>query len=497
MKAGLDFPFIGWYLSMKKYVKFPEIYQGPGRAFLLYLGKIEPFIAFFGQAPFAVAFKSIRRQVLEDAGKMIDSVKASTGFNGSKKPDIQNPDSLIGQMIGTLNTSVEILFRQNPKITKNFGTVKDPSENAIKKLIDLLYKTRSSKHEFEHSQNLKNFIFELHAFPFYKGSLEETWAYCDRYLKLHKKLEKGTLPKKTSEEDLLVIKDIEKMKLFEEFFQIKRWLGSVPRLLLKNMGLEMHGIHEIGDAINSFILKNDRMPQHIAGEPDFAESKLRAHLDQFMSSSSRDSLIERFSFETRTVLDNLISTTSKGTIEEDIDDFVKEADRLPDFIYSKLARGVYTHQVLVEQNLAKRIEAFLRTGKLKIANLDAHTQTLLDQSIIYQRLVDELINEMEIITDPAFHTVGNKLADYTANLSLEVLEDHKNYKILKSLEFLPENSFPHSRQRLKRLQELISNIHNRSPSSLQNSSNYGKKKWFTPFREFFEKTPFSGVQFKL
>jgi superfamily II DNA or RNA helicase len=46
---GFDFPFIGWYVSMKRFVKPWEVYQGPGRAFRLSLGKNVPEVIFFGQ----------------------------------------------------------------------------------------------------------------------------------------------------------------------------------------------------------------------------------------------------------------------------------------------------------------------------------------------------------------------------------------------------------------------------------------------------------------
>ena len=70
MREGLDFPFIGWYVSMKRTVKFPEIVQGPGRAYRLSINKPTPAVLFFGEAPEEVAYRSIRNLVLSEAGNI-------------------------------------------------------------------------------------------------------------------------------------------------------------------------------------------------------------------------------------------------------------------------------------------------------------------------------------------------------------------------------------------------------------------------------------------
>jgi hypothetical protein len=231
MREGLDFPFIGWYASMKRSVKFPEIVQGPGRAYRLSINKPTPAVLFFGEAPEEAAYRSIRNLVLSEAGDLDPHIAKARAFVGRRKFEKEQPHAVLGKLSNALNTTVEFIFRKNRRSTTWYGELKNPSETVVNNMRDEIAKGRFSKHYFEVSDALKDMVYELNAFPFFRGNMQETWELTDRLSRIAKKGE--PYPKTVTPEELMILKDPDLMGMVEgpTYLAQKHLIEEVQRVL--------------------------------------------------------------------------------------------------------------------------------------------------------------------------------------------------------------------------------------------------------------------------
>lgn len=432
MREGLDFPFIGWYVSMKRTVKFPEIVQGPGRAYRLSINKPTPAVLFFGEAPEEVAYRSIRNLVLSEAGNVDPHIAKARAFIGRKKYEKEQPNATLGKLSNSLNTTVEFIFRKNRRSTTWYGELKSPSETVVNNMRNEVAKSRFSKHYFEVSDAIKEMVYELNAFPFFRGNLKETWDLTDRLSRVAKK--GMPYPETITPEELMILKDPELMGLVEEFKGFKSWLGPIPRKILEEFDIRPAGLYELADTINAYIRRNGEFPgdylkvfgKALSDETDKAfeapiyltQKHLVEEVQKILDSSMKDSFINRLNYQSRTALDHMIRGSSGKSIEQDIFEFYSEYGRLPKFIFDKLDGGVYTHQDKLEHLMATRMQAFLKSGKIKLEDLSDEILNAIDESNLYQNMMRDFVVSAETIKN------------YGRNITTETL-DESDQELLK------------------------------------------------------------------
>lgn len=476
MREGLDFPFIGWYASMKRTVKFPEIVQGPGRAYRLSINKPTPAVLFFGEAPEAVAYRSIRNIVLNDVGDLDEHIAKARAFVGRRKFEKEQPNALLGKLSNSLNTTIEYIFRKNRRSTTWYGDLKNPSETVVEGMRKEIAKGRFSKHYFEVSESLKEMIFELNAFPFFRGDLQSTWELTDRLSRLAKKGE--PFPKTVTPEELMILKDPELMGLVEEFKGFKSWLGSVPRKILEEFDVRPAGLYELADTVNAFVRRNGEFPgdyHKVFGQIDeqtgevfeapeyLAQSHLLKQVEEILASSHQESFINRLNFQARAALDHMIAGTNAKSVEEDILEFLAENQRLPKFIFDKLDEGIYSHQDKVEHVLATRIQAFIKTGRLNLELLSDEALRAIDSSSFYQNMMKDYVvtagtlkNYARQADDVALDGSDLELAKLGASLNRANMSQLSDFAGVRILEAMAERGMGHSRAINREMTEALS-----------------------------------------
>lgn len=457
MREGLDFPFIGWYASMKRTVKFPEIVQGPGRAYRLSINKPTPAVLFFGEAPEEAAYRSIRNLVLSEAGDLDPHIAKARAFVGRRKFEKEQPNAILGKLSNALNTTVEFIFRKNRRSTTWYGELKNPSETVVNNMRDEIAKGRFSKHYFEVSDALKDMVYELNAFPFFRGNLQETWELTDRLARIAKKGE--PFPKTVTPEELMILKDPELMGLVEEFKGFKTWLGTIPRKILEEFDVRPAGLYELADTVNAFVRRNGEFPGNYhkvfgqvldeeTGEvfeaPTYlAQKHLIEEVQKILDSSMQESFINRLNFQARAALDHMIAGKTGKTIEQDIVEFFGENGRLPKFIFDKLDDGVYSHQDKVEHILATRLQAFLKSGKINLDNLSDDVLGAIDGSSFYQNMMRDYVVTAEAlknygrgITAETIEESDQELLKLSASITkknISNLSDFAGVKVLQQM----------------------------------------------------------------
>lgn len=509
MREGLDFPFIGWYASMKRTVKFPEIVQGPGRAYRLSINKPTPAVLFFGEAPEAVAYRSIRNIVLSDVGDLNENLKKARAFVGRRRFEKEQPNAILGKLSNSINTTVEFIFRKNRRSTTWYGEIKDPSETVIKGMQEEIAKGRFSKHYFEVSESLKEMVFELNAFPFFRGNLEKTWELTDRLSRIAKKGE--PYPKTVTPEELMILKDEGLMGLVEEFKGFKAWLGSVPRTILNDFEVKPAGIYELADTVNAFVRRNSDFPgdyqqafkaadKEIADDVDsladdvvqqvaddvaeeaeevteeyIAHSHLVQKVEEILNSSMRESFINRLDFQARTALDGMIAGSNAKPIETDIAQFFADNNRLPNFIFDKLDEGVYTHAEKLEHVMATRLQAFIKTGKLNAAELGPDVLRAIDGSAFYQNMMRDLVVTAETLknyartnADEVIEELDQELLQLGAQLNKSNIVNVPEFYGVNTLRAFAQAGMPNSKQIDAELSRVLRQGNNSFMQGLQN-----------------------------
>lgn len=423
MKEGMDFPFIGWFISMKKTVKFPENVQAPGRAFRLHVNKLTPQVIFFGSAPEAQVVRQIRTLVFENVGSVPEHMKDSRALASRRRFENDYPKSSLGPVSIQLNTLVEYLYRDLDTRLKNINLKEDYSRTA-QAISEKLQVLRSSKHDFEFRRDLREITSELNAFPFFRGNLDETWSFSDEVVKFHKRMVKHLGEGKDiaswfdplPAEIKTILIDEKLIDMVYEFKAFRNWLGPLQRALVMDYHFVPSGVYEVADAVSAFVRKNGKAPeagrwgqsQESTGEmnesspveailsPAYrSEDWLSKQLSNILISGSREPFYNRLEYLAQSAVDSLMSD-SPMSFEEELSLFFEESGRVPQQIFSRLQEGVYTHEDKMEHVLASRLLARIAANNIQLSNLSPFLLRSIDQSDLYKRYMLGLIDSIRI-----------------------------------------------------------------------------------------------------
>ncbi len=430
IREGLDFPQAGWYLSFKKYVKFPENIQGPGRVVRLALNKLPPLIMFFGTEVNKIAYKDVRELVLSRLGRLPVKLPEGRLYSGARRGD----ESHIGQVIEKLNTSMEALVRIRAEVAKQMGDPKNLNAERILEMQTLLKDIRLSGENREIAQSLKDFVTELNSFPFFTGQLRSTWTLTDRLLSLAKTPEGTKRRIKPEEEAWLKDKEImEQVKLFRSLLPN---IGPVPRAILEHMDLRPINVYELADAVNRFVEANDGKAPFTA---DADPRSLRAFTQQVLRTSP-DAFWRRLNENSRKALETEYQAQSRVSLEQAVNDFVLTYRMFPHLefrLMHDMDRGLVDG---ISDKLATELSQRLREGDVDVAKLSPDAQRALEDSEVYNASVLGVIRALrelrEDVTDGGTSYV-QRLRD-EGLLSYDTLARTGDFRVLRVIDQLVE-----------------------------------------------------------
>ncbi|MEK7397734.1 MAG: hypothetical protein AAB116_12455, partial [Candidatus Poribacteria bacterium] len=448
IREGLDFPDAGWYLSFKKYVRYPETIQGQGRVVRLNLDKPTPVIIYFGENMKSVAFNDVRELVLGKIGLLPRKMANGRGFQWARNPQNTHPGSKLGETMSELNVAMEAVFRRHPELSKQFGDTADPNPEIVSALQDTVLSNRSSQENREIAQAVKQLIYQINSFSFYKGTLSETWKYCDKLLRAFN----GGKPysNRLSNDDLAILQNHRQMEMIKEFRAMKSWIGPIPRAVLEDIQLQPNGVYEMAETVNAFVARYGKPPEQVGGE----SSLFIRNLKDTMSVSS-ETLYSRLNHISKVTLEPMFMNNSSISFEKSITDHFGRTGRLPDFIFEKLGQGTeLTLADKVDHRLAQRLQAYIQTGSLDTSNLSPEFLKVLDQSEFFTHPILDISKAIADSTEGLSLTAGNK-QQLAKEMTFNRLMLHEEFGALKTLDSLAKQGLPNSIKYKKFIEDLL------------------------------------------
>lgn len=398
IREGLDFPQAGWYLSFKKYVKFPENIQGPGRVVRLALNKLNPVIIFFGHEVDKVTYQDARELVMARLGKLPSKLPEGRLYSGMKRVGLRVE---MAKAIENLNVSMEALMRMNFPVTKELGDRENMDPVKLAQMQSIVRDMRQSSDNREISKALDTFIFEAHTYPFFTGQLKSTWALCDKLLGIEKKGGPAA-NSKLSPQELALLKDPAMMELVREFRSFNASIGPVPRSVLATMDLRLLNVTEVAHATNAFVARHAKVPYAVTESPVSLQELVR----QAMGISPQG-FWRNLSATGKLVMEPAFNERAKVSYEETLTDFVKTYKTLPKFEYEMIGNNTKDVVDGMGGKLAEELVVRIREGDLDVR--------LLDREVIEQ------LKQSEILAGLALKTVQN-VRDLNQDLQLNVGE---------------------------------------------------------------------------
>lgn len=397
IREGLDFPQAGWYLSFKKFVKFPENIQGPGRVVRLALNKLPPLIMFFGVEVDKIAYKDVRELVLTRLGRLPVRLPEGRLYSGVRRIDGRR----IGSLIESLNVAMEGLVRIRAEVAKQMGDSKNLNPEKIAELQMLLKDLRTSGENREIAQALKQFAVELNSFPFFTGQLKSTWTLTDRLLSLQKSMDGKNRRVKPEEE--LWLKDAAVMEQVKIFRSLLPNIGPIPRAILESLDLRPANVYEMADAVNRFVEVNQRAP-YVVG--DGADARSLVALTQQVMRTSPEAFWRRLNEPARKELQAEFKEHSQVTLEKAVSDFLATYKSFPEFDY-RLIESVDRNLVDgISDKLAIDVVRRLKEGDLDLKALSPEALKALEQSRIYRGLVLNVVRSLKDLGEDLTPTLG-------------------------------------------------------------------------------------------
>lgn len=381
---GLDFPKAGWYLSFKKYVKFPENIQDPGRVVRISLNKLPPKIIFFGDEVDKISYRDVRELIMRKLGRLPRELPEGVLFSGRRNLQLRKE---LTKSIEEFNTAMEAFLRIQSDIAKELGNTHELKMEKINELKNMLLEMRSSSQNREIARALKNLIVQLNSYVFFNGNLKETWKLCDRLISLNKKNNPGEIERsRLTTQEKLIIKDEELMKQVFEFRMLLPTIGPVPRAIVENMELRPLNLSELVDSVNNFILINQKPPLEVNPDP----LSLRSLIDQVIQIAP-EQFWERLSIQSRHILKNMIDQNLQKTFEESLEMYFKNYNEVPQISFEEMSNPNRTTAEYIGQRLSENLIYKIKEGDLKIEKLSPDLIKHLERSDLYNGLMQKVL----------------------------------------------------------------------------------------------------------
>ncbi len=385
---GLNFPDAGWFVSLKRYSYFPDNIQEAGRAMRLANDKPTPAIIFFAENTGSSVYKGVRDFVMSKMGRLPRQMAQGRGFVGARRFENSHPGSQLGESTLDLNVAMELLFRQNQDLARQFNQTSATRSAAIEQFHDLIGRTIRQHGNMEASRSFRTFVNEVNSYPFFKGNLKDTWRYCDKLIQIKRRGK--PFPKGLEQTDLAILNNSQLMDHVREFREMRNWIGNVGRDTIETMNLSPRGVFDMAEVLDSFVLRyGDKAPKILK------TWDLHDDLIQMINTSST-SLWNRMGFKARATLEQLFLQADELPFEQGINQYVINNGRLPDFYFSKLASNeVVSMEDKIAHRLAERLQARVQSGRLNFDELDPEVIRTLDSDPFIHRIIGQATGALE------------------------------------------------------------------------------------------------------
>ncbi|HWU43023.1 MAG TPA: hypothetical protein VN132_06275, partial [Bdellovibrio sp.] len=431
IREGLDFPQAGWYLNFKKYVKFPENIQGPGRVVRIALNKLNPVIIFFGEEVNKTSYEQVKELVMNRLGKLPRQLPEGRLYSGMRR---QGQREDMANAIENLNANMEAFFRLQSQLTKQLGADKDHlNPEIVKALQNILNDIRYSSENREISLSLRQFIAECYAYPFFKGQLKSSWAFAEKIVALAKLTPEQKAAKRLSDIEKDYLNKPEVVEMAKEFRGFFANIGPIPRAILETMDLSPINVSDVAQAANTFVHHHGKAPS----VDEFGANYLNTLLDHSISISPQG-VWRNLSTEAKSFLAARFDSKSRQDFETTINDFFVQTKQIPEFDL-ELALGherdVYTN---LTNRLALEMNRKLLAGEVNISALSPEVRMDLEQSEVLADMVVKLREVLAQIKNEAPTSEYIKRLKQEGYFKYEYLMLTKELGLLKTLKDLAD-----------------------------------------------------------
>lgn len=387
IREGLDFPQAGWYLSFKKYVKFPENIQGPGRVVRLALNKPSPVIMFFGHEVDRASYEDVKDLVMNRLGKLPRQLPEGRLYTGARR-GVQREEMV--KAIDQLNVAMEAFIRIHSEVAKKLGKKEALDADRIRELQELLKDMRSSSMNREIDLALNRFVFQVYSYPFFTGQLKSTWAFCDRMIALEKVPAEARGSKRMSDVEKATLANAKLMKLIKEFRGYYANIGPIPRALLEQFDLRLLNVTEVAHATNQFVENLGASPLG----PEFSSSILESLVRTSMSISP-EGFWRGLSVPARAKLSSELNASKLMSLEEVLNQYVEKEGKLPEYDLSEVITQGRDVTGNLEIHLAVDMAEKIREGSLEVKDLSVQARKIFEESALLAGFVSKMIKNIE------------------------------------------------------------------------------------------------------
>lgn len=449
IREGLDFPEAGWYLSFKKYVKFPENLQGPGRVVRMALDKLPPVIIFFGENIDRIAYQDARDFVLSRLGKLPGRFLRGRPFSGARRgPD----DAVISKAASDLNIAMEALLRIHSDVISGPGNERELTPEMISELQAVVRDSRFPERNREIARALGVFVNQLNSYPFFTGELRSTWTLCDRLIALKKKVAEKQSKLQIDAEDLAILKDEGLMERVEQFRRMYAWLGPVPRAILQTIDLRPRNITELAEATNAFVAHNGIAPYELIESP---RSMYRLVHQAFQTSAVF--FWGKLDFAAQTALAEKYDDRWETTLESALEEYFAVNRALPVFNFDLIEEDRVLASDVIAGRMARDLAKSLKDGSLNVDALSPDLRKALDQSAVLTTLTDQTLLSIGSLREGLGETLGaevTRIAD-EGLLTYDNLKRIGDFRVLRVIERLADLKLSACRERVKRIEQAL------------------------------------------
>lgn len=442
---GLDFPQAGWFVSLKRYSYFPDNIQEAGRAMRLAHDKPTPAIIFYAENTGSSVYAAVRDFVMRKMGRLPRSLAQGRGFTGARRYENSYPNSILGEKSLDLNVALELVFRQNPEIARDFTRGGELQQNAVEQFHQVLSSLMRRHGNAEASRSLREFSNEVNSLPFFKGTLRETWNYCDRLIRMERT---GNLPSTVTDFDRFILSREDLMDQVREFREMRNWIGNVGRDIIETIDLQPRGVYDMANVLDSFVRRFGEDSVDLLERAPF-----RADLDNMLNVSG-PTLWNRLGFAARVELDILFRQSDELPFEQGLNQYFLNHQALPDFYFAKLSsEEVINMQDKISHRLAKRLQARIQTGRINFEDLSDEVIVALDRSPFFYRIVGHataaLENELERFVQRG--------AGARPNLNFNDLLGDQGIGVYRILNYLADQGYDNAVESKRAIEYLLSN----------------------------------------
>jgi hypothetical protein len=424
---GLDFPKAGWYLSFKKYIKFPENIQDPGRVVRLSLNKLSPKIIFFGEEVDKVAYKDVRELIMKKMGRLPRELPEGVLFSGRRNDQLRRA---LTESIDNINVAMEAFLRTQFDLAKELGPAQSLKPEKIVELQNILLDMRSSGQNREIAKAVKDLVAQLNSYAFFTGRLDSTWNLCDRLISLDKKGAGAVKRSRLTEAEKEILKNEDLMKQVREFRSILPTIGPVPRALLASLNLRPLNLTELAVSINNFVEVNQKSPFSVNNEP----VSLKTLADQAIQNAP-DQVWRRLTVKAREVLKDMFDQASQKTFEQSLEAYFADHREIPEFTFDNIDNPNRTTADYIARKLSEELIIKMKEGDLDLRQLSPSLLAKLEQTDTYNGLMLKTIEAIKEVLKSNSETDSvylRRLRD-SGNLTYDNLARSGDLRILQVL----------------------------------------------------------------